>query len=162
MKQRTSLFLTITILALLLAGCGQAGPGAATTAVAPTVAAGSTTAVPEATSATESGGRATIGPEATSATTTDGQTTDALGMVEIKSGDPIVIGYALTIAGPNAALGLDSERGIELTIEDTGCTPEGGQSAATKLAANTKIVAIVGTTCSSEARVLAPVIDQAG
>src|SRR5512145_1320321 len=119
MKQRTSLFLTITILALLLAGCGQAGPGAATTA--------------------------------------DGQTTDALGMVEIKSGDPIVIGYALTIAGPNAALGLDSQRGVEIAIEDaggellghkieltgedTGCTPEGGQSAATKLAANTKIVA---------------------
>jgi len=51
---------------------------------------------------------------------------------------------------------------IELIGEDTGCSAEGGQAAATKLASNTQIVAIIGTSCSSEARVMAPVIDQAG
>ncbi|WP_051913881.1 branched-chain amino acid ABC transporter substrate-binding protein [Thermorudis peleae] len=103
---------------------------------------------------------------------------DPLGVVTIKPGDPITIAYALVVAGPDATLGEDSKRGVEIAIddlggkllghpiqltgEDTGCSAEGGQAAASKLASNAQIVAIVGTSCSSEARVLAPVIDQAG
>ncbi|MDW8064802.1 MAG: branched-chain amino acid ABC transporter substrate-binding protein [Anaerolineae bacterium] len=103
---------------------------------------------------------------------------DPIGVLEIKPGEPIVLAYALVVSGPNASLGEDSKRGIEIAIddvggellghkieligEDTGCSPEGGQAAATSLAAKPKIVAIVGTSCSSEARVLAPVIDKAG
>ena len=103
---------------------------------------------------------------------------DEIGVVEIKPGEPIVLAGALVIAGPDASLGTDSMRGIEIAIddlggellghkielikEDTGCNPEGGQAAATKLAANPKLVAIVGTSCSSEARVMAPVINDAG
>jgi branched-chain amino acid transport system substrate-binding protein len=103
---------------------------------------------------------------------------DEIDVLEIKPGEPIVLAGALVIAGPDAALGTDSMRGIEIAIddlggqllghpielikEDTGCNPEGGQAAATKLAANPKLVAIIGTSCSSEARVLAPVINDAG
>jgi len=46
--------------------------------------------------------------------------------------------------------------------EDTGCNAEGGQAAAQKLAADKTIVAIVGTSCSSEARVAAPILSDAG
>ena len=104
--------------------------------------------------------------------------TDELGCVEVAAGDPIRIGYALVVAGPNAALGEDSARGIEIAVddlggellghpieivgEDTGCSPEGGQAAATKLASDPTIVAVIGTSCSSEARVGAPILSEAG
>jgi branched-chain amino acid transport system substrate-binding protein len=103
---------------------------------------------------------------------------DKLGVVAIKKGDPIVMGYGLVTTGANASLGTDSKRGVEIAIddakavlfghpiqlvgEDTGCSPEGGQAAASKLASNTAIVGIIGTSCSSEARVLAPVVSKAG
>jgi branched-chain amino acid transport system substrate-binding protein len=51
---------------------------------------------------------------------------------------------------------------IEIVGEDTGCSPEGGQAAASKLASDTSLFAVVGTTCSSEARVGAPIITGAG
>ena len=47
---------------------------------------------------------------------------------------------------------------IEMVGEDELCTPEGGQTAAQKLAADTKIAAIVGTNCSSAARAAIPVL----
>lgn len=103
---------------------------------------------------------------------------DPLGCAEIAAGDPIKIAYALVTSGPNGSLGEDSKRGmeiavsdmggellghpIEITGEDTGCTPEGGQAAASKLASDTSLFAVVGTTCSSEARVGAPVLSEAG
>jgi branched-chain amino acid transport system substrate-binding protein len=104
--------------------------------------------------------------------------TDPIGVLEIKPGEPIVLAWMLTVSGGTAQLGEDSKRGIEIAIddlggqllghkielvgEDSGCNPEGGQAAATRLAANPRIVAIVGSSCSSEARVGAPIIDQAG
>ncbi|HMN28878.1 MAG TPA: branched-chain amino acid ABC transporter substrate-binding protein, partial [Caldilineaceae bacterium] len=51
---------------------------------------------------------------------------------------------------------------IELVGEDSGCNAEGGQAAATKLAADTSIVAIIGTSCSSEARAGAAILSDAG
>ena len=75
--------------------------------------------------------------------------TDAIGCVDILPGDPVRIGYALVIAGPNESLGVDSRRGIEIAIadhdtkvlehpielvgEDAMCSAEGGQTALTKL-----------------------------
>lgn len=103
---------------------------------------------------------------------------DEIGVVEIAEGDPVTIAYALVVTGPDETLGIDSRRGIELAIadfggeilghpieligEDTGCTPEGGQAAASRIAANEQVVAVIGTSCSSEARVLAPVVGEAG
>jgi branched-chain amino acid transport system substrate-binding protein len=106
------------------------------------------------------------------------QCTDSIGCVEVKSGDPIHIAYAMVIAGPDATLGIDSRNGAEIAIderggkllghdiqfdgEDDGCSAEGGQAAGTKLAADPTIVAILGTSCSSAVRVAMPLWSDAG
>jgi branched-chain amino acid transport system substrate-binding protein len=51
---------------------------------------------------------------------------------------------------------------IEFTGEDSLCSIEGGQAAGTRIAADDTIVAVVGTTCSSEARGASPLISEAG
>lgn len=103
---------------------------------------------------------------------------DKLGVVKIKKGDPIHIACWMVVAGPDASLGTDTKRGVEIAIEDkggkilgfpiklsvqdTGCNAEGGQAAATKLASDPSIVAAVGSNCSSEAKPGAPILWKAG
>jgi branched-chain amino acid transport system substrate-binding protein len=102
---------------------------------------------------------------------------DALGCVQVGPGEPIRIGYAMVVSGPDAALGIDTRRGVEIAIddrpaildhpieligEDDGCSAQGGQAAAIKLAADPKLVAVVGTNCSSAARAAIPILCQAG
>lgn len=98
--------------------------------------------------------------------------------IKIKPNEPIHIAYWLVVAGADASLGEDSKRGIEIAIEDkggkllghpiklsgqdTGCNAEGGQAAATKLAADPTILAVVGSSCSSEAKPGAPILWKAG
>ncbi|MEW6716218.1 MAG: branched-chain amino acid ABC transporter substrate-binding protein [Chloroflexota bacterium] len=103
--------------------------------------------------------------------------TDALGCVDVAPGEPIHIAYALVISGADETLGIDSRNGIEIAIdekgqvlghdilltgEDDGCSAEGGQASGTKLAADPSIVAVIGTSCSSAARVAVPLLSQAG
>jgi branched-chain amino acid transport system substrate-binding protein len=91
---------------------------------------------------------------------------DEFGCVEIAEGDPIKIGSLLVISGPNAALGTDSQRGVEIALQergeieghelelvpqDDGCTAEGGQAGGQALASDDQIVGVVGTSCSSAA-----------
>lgn len=106
------------------------------------------------------------------------QASDPLGVVRIPKGQPITLAYWLVVAGPDASLGVDSRRGIEIAIEDrkgrlldhpirligedSGCNAEGGVTAATKLAANRAIVAAIGSSCSSEAVPGAPILWKAG
>jgi branched-chain amino acid transport system substrate-binding protein len=101
------------------------------------------------------------------AAVTKGPVTDEIGVVMIPKGAPIVIGGYWALSGPDSALGIDQKRGVELAIsdrgrallghplklivEDSGCTAEGGQTAAVKLAARPELVAVVGPSCSSEA-----------
>jgi branched-chain amino acid transport system substrate-binding protein len=96
------------------------------------------------------------------------------GCVEVGPEDPINVGASQVISGADATLGQDQVNGIELaldhrdgafdetdgtvldhavelTVEDDGCSAEGGQAAATALAADTSIVAVIGTSCSSGA-----------
>jgi len=103
---------------------------------------------------------------------------DKIGVVKIKPGEPIHIACWMVVAGPDASLGTDTKRGAEIAIEDkggkvlghpiklsvqdTGCNAEGGQAAATKLAADPTIVAAIGSNCSSEARPGAPILWKAG
>jgi branched-chain amino acid transport system substrate-binding protein len=103
---------------------------------------------------------------------------DPIGCVAIKKGQPIHIAYWMVVAGPDASLGTDTKRGVELAIQDkggkllgysiklsgqdTGCNAEGGQAAATKLASDPTLVAAVGSNCSSEARPGAPILWKAG
>lgn len=104
--------------------------------------------------------------------------TNSIGCVKIGPTDPIHIAYLLVISGPNAALGTDSRNGVEIAIddaggkilghtikfdgEDGGCGAEGGQAAGTKLASDPTIVAVIGTSCSSEARAAEPLLSKAG
>ncbi len=100
------------------------------------------------------------------------------GVVKIKPGEPIHIASWMVIAGENASLGTDTQRGVEiaaadkggkllghsikLTFQDTGCNAEGGQTAATRLAADPTIVAAIGSNCSSEAKPGVPILWKAG
>ena len=102
---------------------------------------------------------------------------DALGCVEIAPGDPVHLAGIFVLSGANESLGVDSRNGVEIavadfgpilghevdfTAEDAGCTAEGGQTAASKVAADASVVAIVGTSCSSEAEAAIPIITEAG
>lgn len=108
---------------------------------------------------------------------TVGPVTDPIGVVRVNVGQPITIAYWLVVAGPDASLGIDIRRGIEIAIddkktvagfpirligEDSGCNAEGGVTAATKISANQSIVAAIGSSCSSEAVPGAPILWKAG
>jgi branched-chain amino acid transport system substrate-binding protein len=104
--------------------------------------------------------------------------TDEIGCVDIPPGDPIRIGYALVIAGPNESLGIDSRRGIEIALddinsewlghpvelvgEDAMCSAEGGQTALTKLTADTSLIGVIGTNCSSAGEPASRIASDAG
>ena len=104
--------------------------------------------------------------------------TDPLGVVNIKPGEPIHLAYWFVVAGPDASLGTDTMRGVEIAIddvggkvldhpikltgEDTGCGPEGGQAAATKIASDPTVVAAIGSNCSSAAKPGVPILWKAG
>jgi len=106
------------------------------------------------------------------------QCTDKIGCVTIGPNDPVHIAYALVVAGPNETLGIDSRNGVEIAIddvggkilnhtikfdgEDEGCDAGPGQTAGTKLAADSTIVAVIGTSCSSAARAAVPLLSKAG
>lgn len=115
--------------------------------------------------------------DASGAMSVDDVQADPLGVIEVAEGDPIEIGAMFVLSGPNADLGEDSRdgvelaiadfgdlagRSIELTTEDEQCTPEGGQTAATRIAANDAIVGAVGTSCSGAAEPAIPILDEAG
>lgn len=106
-----------------------------------------------------------------------GEVQDPLGVIRIGPGEPITIGYMLTISGENETLGIDSRNGIEIAIddkkeikghriqlvgEDDTCSSEGGQAAAQKLASNPQVVAVIGPQCSSAARAALATLNQAG
>ncbi len=103
---------------------------------------------------------------------------DPIGCVDIAPDEPIHIAYMLTISGATAFLGEDSRGGIEIAIddrggkllghdilltgEDSGCSAEGGQTAATKIASDPTIVGVIGTNCSSAMTAAMDTISNAG
>lgn len=119
-----------------------------------------------------------VGISGADAQQTKGPVTDAIGVVEIPKGAPIVIGGYWVISGPDTALGLDSKRGVEIAfeefgnklaghpiqfvVEDDACNAEGGQTAGTKLSTVPNIVAVLGPACSSAATSAAPILWKQG
>ena len=91
---------------------------------------------------------------------------DELGVITVPAGDPIHIAYWGVLSGADSTLGEDSKRGVEIAIDDKSgklldhdiqltqedglCTPEGGATAAQKLAADTTLVGLIGSACSDE------------
>jgi len=103
---------------------------------------------------------------------------DEIGCIVLAADDPITIAAMLTTSGATSFLGEDSEGGIELAIlgidgellghevelvvEDSLCSAEGGQTAAQRVAADDTIVGVIGTNCSSAATSALPIISDAG
>ena len=103
---------------------------------------------------------------------------DPIGVVELRPGEPVHIAYWVVISGPNTSLGTDIVRGIEIAVDnfggsikgfpikisgqDSGCSAEGGQAAATRLAADPTILAAIGSACSSAAKPGVPILWKAG
>ncbi|MEB3229840.1 MAG: branched-chain amino acid ABC transporter substrate-binding protein [Leptolyngbyaceae bacterium] len=103
---------------------------------------------------------------------------DPLGCVVIGPEDPIKIAALQALTGDSAPLGQDqvntiklllSERQwlllgrkIELQVEDSRCTPEGGANAALKVVADPQMIAILGTTCSGAAATASEIMSDAG
>ncbi len=103
---------------------------------------------------------------------------DPFGCVELGPDEPIAVGAMLVVSGAVSYLGEDSLGGIELAIldrdgellsheielvvEDSLCTAEGGQTAAQRLASDETIVGVIGTNCSSAAQGAMPIISEAG
>ena len=103
---------------------------------------------------------------------------DPLGCVEVAPDDPIVIGAMLVVSGAINYLGEDTlggvelallardytllDREIELALEDSLCTAEGGQVAAQRLAADPTVAGAIGTNCSSAAQGAIPIISESG
>lgn len=103
--------------------------------------------------------------------------TDPLSCVTVGSGESITIAVALTLSGPDAPYGIDALRGVELAVADRGkllthpieliqeddqCSPEGGQTAAERLAQNPKLLGVIGATCSGASESAAKILTEAG
>lgn len=102
---------------------------------------------------------------------------DPLGCVVVAEGEPLLIGTALTLTGPNAALGLDSQYGaqvalnlrgevlghdVELVHHDDRCSSDGGTAAASLLVEMEALVGVIGTSCSSAAGQAADILGARG
>jgi len=166
MKRLSLLLVLLLLAALALVACQPAG---GTTAPEATVPAEESAPTEEEAAPTEE--------EASGEETAAFECTDAIGCVEVAAGDPIQIASALVISGPNADLGLDSQRGVEIAIkmrgevlghtveliaEDDGCSAEGGQTAGTKIVANPQIVGAIATSCSGAGVPFSQIASDAG
>jgi branched-chain amino acid transport system substrate-binding protein len=121
---------------------------------------------------------ALLGPLPYALGATVGPVTDEIGVVTIPKGAPIQIGSYYVISGADTALGTDEVRAIQIAFkehgdkiaghpvkfstEDDGCNAEGGQTAATKIAANPNVVLVLGPACSSAATAGAPILWKQG
>jgi len=156
--KRLFALLSILVIVSMLAACGgTTAPTAAPTAAATAAAATEVPATPEVTTACED---------------------DQYGCVTVGANEPIRVAYMMVLSGADASLGNDTKYGVEIAIDDKGgtllghqielvgedtlCSAEGGQTAAQKLSTDPKLVAVVGTSCSSEARAALPVMCAAG
>lgn len=172
MSKRLVWLLTLFVLLALVTACGGGG------AEAPAAEAPATEApAAEAPAAEEPVAEAPAVEEPAAEAPAAGECTDALGCVVVAPGGPIKLASVLVISGPNEQLGTDSQRGVEIAIRDRGevaghpvelqandgqCSAEGGQTAATKVAADEQVVAVVGHSCSSSCTPAAPIYNDAG
>jgi branched-chain amino acid transport system substrate-binding protein len=178
MKRKFLLTLLLILSMMILVACGT-GDTTDTDDQEPAATEATTDEEPEAEETPEEEMEATEEEmEATEEPMAEFTCEDEIGCVDIAPGDPIHIGWIQTVSGGTALLGTDNNRGVEIAIDDLGgellghpieftgedslCSIEGGQAAGTRIAADDTIVAVVGTTCSSEARGAMPLLAEAG
>ena len=102
---------------------------------------------------------------------------DPLGCMEIPPGSPVVVGAILATNGTLSPIGTASLQSIkevittkgeilghsiELVHYGTDCTIISAQIAATNLATDPDLLAVVGPTCAEEALVALPILTDAG
>lgn len=91
---------------------------------------------------------------------------DPLGCGQVGPDEPFHIAFWGVLSGPDASLGQDTQRGVEIAIDDIGtnlhghevllttqdalCTVPGGAAAAQQLAGDKTIIALIGSVCSDE------------
>jgi len=146
-----------TVLAVLLAACGQAAPAA-------TAAPAAATEEPAATMA-PAGGE----PEACA--------TDEFGCAVFAKGDVIKIGMGAPMTGGNASYGIDISQGATIAVadagdidgwtfaldaQDDGGTAEGGAAVANKFVADPAIVAVAGHIFSGATAAAVPIYEKVG
>jgi len=103
--------------------------------------------------------------------------TDEWGCAVFDKGQAIKLAYVGPMTADYSAFGIDISRGveiavkdhgpvqgfnIEIVIEDTQGTPEQGAAVANKLAADARVVAVVGHTFSGSTEVAIPIYGKAG
>lgn len=102
--------------------------------------------------------------------------TDPLGCLEIPSGSPIVIGTILATNGKMGSIGNATLQSVQDTIlnrmvlghpitldsQATECTPDSALTAATSLALDTNVLAVIGPTCKEETPTTLPILNDAG
>ena len=102
---------------------------------------------------------------------------DELGCVVVEADEPVTIAAMLVLSGPNTNLGQDAANAIAIALDEFGeihghpvnlisedslCSAEGGQTAATRLMANPAVAGVLGTSCSSAATAAIPIVTGAG
>jgi len=102
---------------------------------------------------------------------------DPLGCLEIPTGSPVVIGVILAANGPLSPLGTACLESIETVVKDrktllghpilldtyaTDGTPESARTAATDLATDPALLAVIGPSLSGEGLEAAPILSEAG
>ncbi len=103
--------------------------------------------------------------------------TDRLGCISVGANESVKIGALLTLTTPDAPYGIDALRGIEIAISDKGklvghgielvkaddlCSEQGGTDGANQLAADPKIVGVIGATCSGAALMASRILSGVG
>ncbi|MBV7339452.1 branched-chain amino acid ABC transporter substrate-binding protein [Chloroflexi bacterium TSY] len=104
--------------------------------------------------------------------------TDPIGCVAIAPDEPIKIGVLQVLSGDVGTYGrellqsieiaVDDQESellghrVELQVEDSGCSSEGGTTAALKIVADPQIVGVIGTSCSGAAATAMKVLSEPG
>lgn len=103
---------------------------------------------------------------------------DPIGCLKLNPNDPIHFAYLLDLVGASSSLGVDSLNAIEIAIDDSegqilshkiqltgkdsGCNGDNALAAAKNLVTDPSIVAVLGPSCSGEARAAGPLLSGAG
>jgi len=103
---------------------------------------------------------------------------DSIGCAQIAPDQPLKVGVLQVLSGDQEPFGLNGLRSIEMALDDRGgrllghaidlqiedslCSKEGGATAAAELAADPQIVAILGPSCSGAAETAIKIMSEAG
>ena len=102
---------------------------------------------------------------------------ESIGVVEVGAGEAVQIRSLLSHTGADS-LGASLRYGVELAVRDygdlhghaielgdpmdSGCAPEAGREGARQIAADARVIGVIGTSCSAAAVAVSPLLSAAG